>query len=324
MDRVRQIDMVVRAANAGSFAKAAASLNLTPSAVSHAVADLEKDLRTTLFYRTTRQLRLTEDGEEFCRRGREILEKLTELEAAAMRAPARAGGKLRIGLGTSIARHIIMPRLPDFMRWHPELAIECRLRLHVKDMHAEAIDVLLRVGEPPDSAVIARKLGRVRFAIYGAPSYLGSAGVPTHPRDLARHRCLIFNPVGWATKPLDTWNFQRGAENEVVKLAQTVVSDEREGLFTAAVAGGGLIRAGLFDPAIIASGQLKRVLDDWSCSGAPSLYAIYRKTQRTSPKVAAFLDFAEQATTAFDPEELTLIHNSTNRQQPPTHGKARK
>jgi DNA-binding transcriptional LysR family regulator len=308
MDKLRQISMVLRAADTGSFTKAAALLDVTPPAMSHAIAALEKELRVPLFYRTTRELRLTEDGHEFCRRGREILAQVSELENAAVRSRARPAGNLRIGLGTSIARHIIMPRLPDFMRRHPELAIDCRLRLHVKDMHAEGFDVLLRVGEPADSAVIARRLCDIRFGIYAAPTYLKRAGTPHHPEDLAHHRCLIFHPSTWATKPLDTWEFAQGEERVSVKVPHGLVSDERGGLITAAVAGGGLIRAGLFDPATIASGQLQRVLDDWTCIGAPALYAIYRKMHRPPPKISAFLEFVADATRAFDPEELTIVH----------------
>jgi LysR family transcriptional regulator for bpeEF and oprC len=316
MDRLRQILIAVRVADVGSFAKAAASLRVTPPAVSHAVAELERELHVPLFYRTTRQLTLTEDGYEFCRRGREILAQVKALEASTVRDRTRLVGTLRIGLGVSVARHIIMPRLADFMNENPGLEVECRLRLHVKEMHAEALDVLLRVGEPADSAIIANRLCQVRYGIYGAPSYLKALGTPAHPRDLARHRCLIFHPAGWATKPLDTWAFERGRAREVAKLAHTIVSDEREGLITAAIAGTGLVRAGLFDPATIASGHLQRVLGDWTCSGAPSLYAVYRKTPRPVPKIAAFLEFAEKATAAFDPEALTVIHGADERAQP--------
>ena len=313
MDRLRQIKIAVTAADSGSFAKAAATLSVTPPAVSHAIAELERDLRVTLFYRTTRQLILTDEGHEFCKRGRDILAQVSALEAATVRDRARPMGRLRIGLGVAIARHIIMPRLAEFLDEHPGLEVECRLRLHVKEMHAEALDVLLRVGEPADSAVVARRLCQVRYGIYGAPSYLKSAGVPFHPRDLARHRCLVFHPAGWSTKPLDMWEFERSGERETAKLAHTIVSDEREGLITAALSGTGLMRAGLFDPAAIATGQLQRVLPEWDCVGAPALYAIYRKTPRPVPKIAAFVEFAARATAAFDPEQLTVIHDPDRR-----------
>ena len=88
MDRIRRIELLVRAAEAGSFARAARSLDLTPSAVSHAVADLEKELGVSLFHRTTRQLRLTEEGEGIYRRGSELLRQLAELESSARKRPS--------------------------------------------------------------------------------------------------------------------------------------------------------------------------------------------------------------------------------------------
>jgi DNA-binding transcriptional LysR family regulator len=312
MDRVRQIEMAVRAADAGSFAKAAASLNVTPSAVSHAITDLEKRFHVTLFYRTTRQLKLTEDGEEFCRRGREILDRLSALDTATSGMRARLKGTLSLGISVPITRHVIMPRLPEFTRRHPELTIECRQMTDPIQMHADGVDLMLYVGEAPVSNLIARKLCEVRFGVYGAPSYLKAAGEPAHPCELAKRRCVILNP-SWAGKPLDTWDFRRGNEHEIVKVQSALVTNEREGLVAAALAGVGLVRIGFFDPALIATGQLKRVLGDWTCEGGPPLYALYRKTRPLPGKIAAFLDFAEAAIAAFDPEELTMIHHGRDR-----------
>src|SRR5688500_1953003 len=108
MDLVRRLEILIRTADAGSFARAADSLSLTPSAVSRAVAELEKAFRVTLVYRTTRQLRLTEEGEELCRRGGEILDKVADLEVSLSRRPERLMGTLRVGLSVNISRYIVM------------------------------------------------------------------------------------------------------------------------------------------------------------------------------------------------------------------------
>src|SRR2546423_2441405 len=155
--------MLVRAADAGSFAKAAHSFGLTASAVSRAIAQLERELRVALFYRTTRSLKLTDDGEELYRRGRELLEKLDDIETAVWRAPDRLGGTLRVGLSVPLNRHIIMPAVVTFMRRHPGLRLQCFTLTQPKEMHAQGVDVLLRVGDPPDSDLIARKLAALRF-----------------------------------------------------------------------------------------------------------------------------------------------------------------
>src|SRR5258706_16444642 len=123
MDRMRQIELLVRAAEAGSFAKAARALQVDPSAVSHAIAELEKELRVTLFYRTTRQLRLTEDGGEIYRRGCTLLRELGDLESAASETPERLTGTFRFGMDVPGSSHISMPRLAEFRRLHRGLQI---------------------------------------------------------------------------------------------------------------------------------------------------------------------------------------------------------
>jgi len=310
MDRMRQIELLVRAAEAGSFAKAARALQVDPSAVSHAIAELEKELRVTLFYRTTRQLRLTEDGDEIYRRGCNLLRELGELESAASETPERLTGTLRVGMGVPVSCHIIMPRLAEFLQRHPGLQIECLVMTRIRDMHASGVDLLLQPGEPPESAVIARKVMDFKWSVYAAPKYLETFGEPASPEDLLRHRCLVNKPP-YVNLPQDEWEFERNGERKVVKVPRTLMTDDREGLIAAALAGSGLVRAAMFDPALITSGRLRKVLNDWTCQNAPSLYAIYRKTARMPPKIAAFLEFTAEAFAAFDPDELTLSHSAS-------------
>jgi DNA-binding transcriptional LysR family regulator len=304
VDRVRRIELLVRAAEAGSFARAARLLHLDPSAVSHAVAELEKELRVTLFYRTTRQLRLTEDGEEVVRRGREILCELAELESVAAEGDGRLTGTLRVGMHVPISRHVIMPRLPEFMRQHPELKLECLLLAQVKDLHAAGLDVLLRAGEPPEVDLVARKLAEIKLGVFAAPAYLAEAGVPETPEDLPRHRCFV-HKAPLASRPLDDWTFERGGERRVVTVPRTLVTDDREGMIAAVLAGGGVMRIGMFDPDLITSGRLRQLLGEWRCPGGPPIYGLYRRSRHLAPKIAAFLDFAAAVYAAFDPHEMT-------------------
>ena len=311
MDQVRGIEILLSAAEAGSFARAAKLLQLDPSAVSHAIAQLERELKVTLFYRTTHQLRLTEDGAEIVRRGKGILRDIGELVDVGARVRERVAGTLRIGMHVPISHSIIMPRLPVFMRRYPELWLECRVLNQVKDFHAAGLDILLRVGEPPESDLVAWKLGQLEMGLYAAPSYLATAGIPKTPEELVKYRCLIHHPPTM-DKPWDRWVFERGRERKAVVVPHTMVTDDREGLIAAARAGGGLMRIGMFDPRLIASGSLQRVLADWRCPGGPQVYAIYRKSGRVSKKIAAFRDFASEAIADFDPQEITLVRSRTN------------
>jgi DNA-binding transcriptional LysR family regulator len=307
VDRIRRIELLVRAAEAGSFAKAARSLDLTPSAVSHAIADLEKGLGVSLFHRTTRQLQLTEEGEEICQRGRELLRQLAEIESSARKTPERLTGILRVGLGVPLGRNVIMPMLPIFLRRHPELRLEFHNQSQPKEMHAAGVDVLLRIHDSPESNLIARKIGQIRHAVYASPRYLNVAGAPKTPDDLLHHVCLAIK-VADMNRPLDEWEFQRGTERKIVQVVPRVVTHNAEGLVAAVVAGAGLMRLGFFDPYLISSGQLHRVLTDWTCPPGFPIFVMYRKTARMPPKVAAFLQFVEEAFAAFDPEEITLFH----------------
>jgi DNA-binding transcriptional LysR family regulator len=176
-------------------------------------------------------------------------------------------------------------------------------------MHASGLDVLIRAGDPPESGLVARKLMEFRFGVYAAPAYLERAGEPATPDELLQHHCLVHTPPG-AMKPWDEWQFERNGKSKLVKVPSVLVTDDREGLIAAALAGCGLMRIGMFDPSLISSGQLRKVLNDWTCPNvhAHSIYAMYRKTPRPVPKVSAFLEFAAAAFAAFDTDELTLIH----------------
>jgi len=170
MEKLRGLEMVVRAADAGSFSKAARSLGVTPSAVSHAVADLEKQLRVSIFYRTTRQLRLTEDGQAIYGRGREILDRLNELESTVARPSERLRGTLRVGLSVSLSRIIVMPAIAQFSLRHPDLRLNMVVLTQPREMHAEGVDLMLRVGDPPESGLIARRIARIRYASTRLPN----------------------------------------------------------------------------------------------------------------------------------------------------------
>ena len=137
MDRVRSLEMLVRAAEAGSFAKAAAGLRVTPSAVSHGIAELERRLGAPLFHRTTRSLRLTTEGEAAYRCGRDLLDRLDELDGLAQ-AGGRLTGVLRIGMASAF-RYVMGPRLADFVRRHPRLRLEILVQTQPREMLAAGV-----------------------------------------------------------------------------------------------------------------------------------------------------------------------------------------
>lgn len=299
--------MLVRAADTGSFAAAAKALDVTPSAVSRGIASLEKALQAALFNRTTRQLQLTEDGRRVYERAVEILERMSELESSVSPRASRAAGTVRVGISAALNRHVVMPRIAGFLARHPELRVEVRVTQDARAMQPENIDVLLNVGEPPESRLVAQRLGVGRPAAYASPDYLARSGEPKHPDELARHRCLGFRPP-WLTQPRLDWAFERGGEKSIVRIAPTVVSGDREGLIVAALGGAGIVYMACFDPSLVSSGKLRRLFPDWNAVDSFGIYALYRRTARNVPRVAAFLHFVREAFAAFDPEERTIRH----------------
>jgi DNA-binding transcriptional LysR family regulator len=301
------MEIMVRVADSGSFSRAARALGITPSAISHAVAEMEAELRQPLFYRTTRRLRLTPEGEIVSARARGVLEQVAVFDAAVARPTGRLQGVLRIGLSISISRMIVMPAIARFLQRHAELQLDFRIITQMTEMDVEGVDLMLRVGEMPEARVVARHIASLRFGVYAAPGYLARAGEPRKPADLREHACLVFRDPRYAR--LDEWTFERGNERETVKIDHpVVVSDDRDGVHAAIAAGAGIGRVSAFNPDQVTSGRLRRLLPEWNMPGGFPVYAIYRRAPKIAPKIAAFLDFAAAAFASFDVEEFGIVH----------------
>ena len=307
MDRIRRLEMLRCAADGRSFAAAAKTLELSPSAVSKGIAELEQSLGVTLFNRTTRQLQLTEDGRQVYEQARDILERVDALEEGVSSRRMRVAGTLRVGLSAALNRHVILPRLAMLLNQHPELNIELCMTQDPRAMQLDNIDVLLTVGEPPSSRLVARRLVQGRPGVYASPDYVRRHGEPSQPEQLADHRCLVFRPP-WLTLPVDVWRFNKDGIDKAIQISPRVVTGDREGLIVAAMAGVGVIYMACFDPAPVHSGQLRRLLPDWSCDESFHVYAMHRRSAKVAPRVSAFLRFTREAFRAFDPDEITVVH----------------
>jgi DNA-binding transcriptional LysR family regulator len=309
MDRLRRIELMICAAEAGSFSKAARLLQLDPSALSHAIAELEKDLGLRVFHRTTRQLTLTEEGHNVMRHGRTMLRELAEIRALAPQAQQRLKGTLRVGMSVSLSHHVMMPRMAEFMRRHPDIRLECLILNQARDMHAAGLDILFQSGSPADSDLVSRKVVTLKLGVYAAPSYLARAGEPDKPEDLLQHACLVHRP-SFTNKGWNDWKFQKGSQSLSIKVPASLMTDDREGLIAVALAGGGIMRIGMFDPALLAEGRLRQVLSAWACPGGPTINVLFHKSSRANPRVLAFLQFVDEVFGDFDPGEQTLEHHS--------------
>jgi len=305
MDKSGRLQMLVRVVDQGSLGAAARSLGLTPSAVSRGLAELESALGVSLLLRTTRRLQLTEDGAQVYERAVDILARLADLESHVARRTQRVSGTLRVGLPVPLGRHVLWPRIGQFLARYPDVQLDCKPIQDPKAMQAENLDVLLMAGEPPPSRLIARRLALGRPGIYASPEYVRRYGEPAIPQELALHRCLVFHGP-WMQLPADHWGFTRDGTALSVQVKSRIVTPDREGLIVAAIGGAGIIRMACFDPALVESGRLRRLLPDWECSEGFNVYALHRRGAGAVPRVRAFLEFVSESFAAFDPDQVTL------------------
>ncbi len=195
MDRITGWQLFVRAAESGSFSKAARDLNLTQPTVTKHVAALEKQLGARLLNRNTRGLSLTEVGALYYDKCKEILERIEDADDIANARQGQVRGTLRIGTSVAFGRRVITPLALEFMKRHPALSIDLSFEDTYVDLVARGIDVAIRMGKLADSSLGARYLGTNPWVMVATPAYLKKHGTPRAPADLTRHNVLIYSTV---------------------------------------------------------------------------------------------------------------------------------
>jgi LysR family transcriptional regulator, regulator for bpeEF and oprC len=261
MDKLQAMALFVRVAETGGIARAAESLRIPKATATTLLQKLEAALGVKLLNRTTRRVSVTPDGAAYYMRAAAILAEVREAEEAlSQRAAPR--GRVRIDAPTLIARSVIVPALPHFFATYPEieLALACNER-HF-DLVAEGIDCALWIGEVADPSLVARRVGFLYFATCAAPSYIATHGLPAHPRDLARHRCV--NRFAPATGKTLEWAFSKDGERVQAVLPGNLALEDENSYVSAAEAGLGIAQL----PAFVLKegmerGALDLVLADW-------------------------------------------------------------
>ncbi|WP_437321618.1 LysR family transcriptional regulator [Sorangium sp. So ce385] len=287
MDTLTSIEFFVTTVQAGSFAAGAKRLGVTASAVSRRIARLEDELGVQLLARTTRSLRLTEDGAAFLDRGARIVEEYraaTETLKGARTAPA---GALRVDAAVVLGRTLLGPKIPDFLRRYPRIRLELTLRDQYIDPVAEGVDVTLRIGELGDSSLVARRLGEIRTLICGSPAYFRRHGRPKRLEDLARHACLGFLRDGRPTP----YRFADGRLPPAAAVEARFNTNDADLLLHGAIAGLGLLYSFDFHvEGAIARGELEAApLRDPSLTYP--VHALYPRSRHLLPRARVFVDF---------------------------------
>src|SRR6266513_383262 len=282
------ITTFVRIAETKSFSAAAHQLGLSAPAVSKALARLERRLGATLLNRTTRKVSLTDDGQAFLERCRQILTDVQDAEELLTSRRISPRGRLRAQMPVGFGRRVIVPALPEFLARHPELAIDIELSDRMVDLAEEGLDVAIRIGELADTRTIAKELYRIRFVTCAAPSYLARHGVPRTPEDLAQHACLPY----WIPKTgrYREWHFARGGIKFSVPVTGRLNINAAEALIDAAVAGGGIVAVATFLAVdAVRSGKLTVVLRDYITDGP--VVSVVLPDRNLSARLRTFLAF---------------------------------
>ncbi|HEX2543072.1 MAG TPA: LysR substrate-binding domain-containing protein [Caldimonas sp.] len=280
MHGLQQLIAFADTARHGGFAAAAREQGVSPSTLAKSVARLEAGLGVKLFHRTTRQVKLTPDGERLFARCERVLAEVEDLQAEASGSREAPAGSLCIELPVFYGKTFVMPLLAELLRRHPALRLDVRLGDRQVDLVRDGVDIAVRIGHLRDSTLIARRVDQQGLVLCASPAYLAARGTPRRVDDLAGHSTVVFRlPTSGRDRP---WQFrQRGAPVELAPRAQVRVS-ETEGLLEALRLGTGLGQ--LPDMVVakdLASGALREVLP--SCRPEPMPIHVVHPAGRLLP-----------------------------------------
>jgi DNA-binding transcriptional LysR family regulator len=279
---------LIAAVDGGSLSAASRALGMPLATVSRKVSDLETHLRTQLVVRTSRRLELTEAGRGFVAASRQILADIEEAERAASGEYRSPRGHLTLTAPVMFGRLHVEPVLLDFLAAYPDITARLRLADHVIDMVDDHVDVAVRVGQLPDSLLVATRLGAVSWVTCASPGYLDARGTPETPAALAGHDCIMFEGL-YST---DQWRFSTGNKPIAVTIRPRLAVNTADAAIAAAIASAGITRVLSYQVrAAVAAGTLRLILRPHEPEPLP-VHAVYPGQSLLPLKLRAFLDFA--------------------------------
>ncbi|MBC9033781.1 LysR family transcriptional regulator [Sphingomonas sp. JC676] len=286
MDRLNAMRVLLTVVDAGSLSAGARKLNTVLPSVSRKVAELERELGTTLLIRTSRNVQLTDAGRDYVDAARRILADLDDAERRASGEYQAPRGELTVTASVEFGAHQVLPIVIAFLERHPEVTVRLIAADRMVHLVEEQVDVAVRLGPLPDSPLFAVKVGDYRMLSCASPAYLERRGTPQHPRDLADHDGILFgNPERFWTYHVD------GVPLVATPRARLIVTTAASNRI-AALGGVGIAR--VFDFQLreeFPTGALVPVLTEYD--GAPRpVHLVYSRQGLLPLKVRAFIDFA--------------------------------
>ena len=287
MDRFLEMQTFAAVVDAGSFVKASLALGTSKGAVSRYVGDLESRLGVRLLHRTTRRLSLTEEGQVFYLRSKELLADVDEAEAEITSRSGEASGLLRINAPFTFGILHLAPLWGVFRSQYPNVSLDVTLADRVVDLVEEGYDVAIRIATLPSSTLISKRLTSTRMVLCASPKYIKKHGAPAHPSELSEHAVLAY--TYWSTK--DEWHFE-GPEGHVsVRTNPCIHTNSGDTCRVAALAHQGIIMQPSFlVGGDLAAGTLVELMPQFHAMEL-DVYAVYPTRKHVSPKVRALIDF---------------------------------
>ncbi|MFT7723028.1 MAG: LysR substrate-binding domain-containing protein [Roseateles sp.] len=293
MDRFDALQAFARVVETGSFTQAARALNVSNATVTQLVQQLEARLRVKLLHRTTRQVRVTDDGAAYYERVVRVLADLEDADSGLSDAAAALHGRLRVDVPSPLARLVLVPALPDFQARYPGIELHLGASDRMVDVIGDAIDCVLRGGELADSTLMARRVGELAMGVYAAPAYLQRAGHPAHPRDLAGDPHRLVGYLRWRSGRIAPVTLHRrdGGESVPVHGRHALAVDDGNAYLAAGVAGLGVLCVPRYmAQPHVARGELVPLLDGWRMDAMP-LYLAFPPHRHVSAKLRTFIDW---------------------------------
>jgi DNA-binding transcriptional LysR family regulator len=286
MDKLRAMTTFARIVDKGSLTAAAADLGTSLPSVVRMLASLERELGATLLHRTTRRIRLTDEGRQYHEHCRIILGQLREAEATLASRRLEPHGKLTVTASVMFGRRYVTPIMNEFARRYPKLSVELLFVDRVVNLIEEGIDVALRIGPLQDSSLVAIPVGRVRRVVCASPKYLRAHGMPRRPEDVRAHRCVRFTGLA----PRSEWPFRADARALSIPIESVVTCNQVDAALDACVAGLGLgsFLSYMTAPAHRAR-RLRYVLEKFETEPL-AVHVVYPHSRILSANVRTFVD----------------------------------
>ncbi|KJJ97803.1 LysR family transcriptional regulator [Pseudomonas sp. 21] len=290
MDQLQAIRAFARVVEAGNFTRAADSLDMPNATLSKLVQELEAHLGVRLLQRTTRRVTVTPEGQDYYAKATRVLRDLEDIDSTFNIARGKPRGHLRIDVGGSTARDVLVPLLPDFLARYPDIRIDLGVSDRSVDLIGDNVDCVIRGGALDASSLVARGIGEATMVTCASPEYLRHNGIPAYPEELRNgHRLVSYlSPQNGRAVP---FRFERDGERSELKLEHRIGVNESNAHLAACVAGMGIVQTFSYAAGgALRDGTLVEILADWRPAPYP-FHVVYPHNRYVTHRLRVFIDW---------------------------------